>query len=60
MATHQVDRVLEHMDTAMGQLRRSMRGMPVRQQGFKGEHDEAARAVARLTVALSDCRHTIR
>lgn len=60
MARHQLDRALENVDAAMRQLKDSMRGMPVRREGFKGAHDATARAVATLTVALSDSRSALK
>lgn len=59
MANHQVDRVLDEVHDAMENLRRAMRGIPARREGFKSHHDRAAKAVAQLTVALDDARHTI-
>lgn len=56
MAQHQIDRAVDEVDAAMRQLRSSMRGVPIRREGFKAHHDKAARAIARLTVALSDAR----
>lgn len=56
---HQVDRVLDDLNKAMGQLRRAMRGVPARRQAFKANHDRMARRVADLTVALSDSRSVI-
>ncbi|SFJ41506.1 hypothetical protein SAMN05421835_105148 [Amycolatopsis sacchari] len=57
---HQVDRAIEAVDAAMRQLKRSMRGIPARREGFKDHHDRTAKAIARLTVTLSDSRAAIR
>lgn len=56
---HQVDRVLDDIDKAMGELRRAIRAVPARRQAFKANHDRMAREVAKLTVALSDSRSAI-
>ncbi|MDQ0380286.1 hypothetical protein [Amycolatopsis thermophila] len=48
------------MDAAMRQLRQAIKGIPVRREGFKGHHDRMAKAVAKLTVALSDSRSAIK
>jgi uncharacterized protein YukE len=58
--SHQLDRTLDEVDSAMTQLKRAMRGVPVRREGFKSHHDKLAKAMARLTVALEDSRHRIR
>ncbi|GAB3566003.1 hypothetical protein GCM10027445_12110 [Amycolatopsis endophytica] len=60
MAGHQVDRALDAVDAAMRQLRQAIKGIPVRREGFKGHHDRMAKAVAKLTVALSDSRAAIK
>lgn len=59
MAQHQVDRALDTVDAAMRQLRRSLRGIPIRREGFKAHHDRMAKAVAKLTVSLDDSRAAI-
>lgn len=59
MAGHQLDRALSDVDSAMRQLRAALRGVPVRREGFKDVHDSMARAVATLTVSLSDSRSAI-
>lgn len=56
MSQHQIDRAVDEVDGAMRQLRRSIRTVPIRREGFKAHHDKMAQAVARLTVALSDAR----
>ncbi|MEW2508411.1 hypothetical protein AB0878_48930 [Amycolatopsis sp. NPDC047767] len=53
---HQVDRVVEDLDSTLRQLKDAMRGMPVNEHGFKAAHDKAARAVAVLTTELTDAR----
>ncbi|MGC7101606.1 hypothetical protein ACPZ19_43615 [Amycolatopsis lurida] len=58
--SHQVDRVLDEVDTALKQLRRSMRGIPVRREGLKAMHDKMAKSMGSLTVALDDARSTIK
>ncbi|MBK1785586.1 hypothetical protein [Prauserella cavernicola] len=56
---HQVDRVLGDLDAAMTQLKRAMRGIPVRKEGFKTHHDRAARAVGRMSAELQDASTAI-
>lgn len=53
---HQLDRAVDEVDAAMSQLREAVRGIPIRREGFKSHHDRAAKAIAALTVALSDAR----
>ena len=53
---HQVDRVVEDLDSALRQLKVSMRGMPLNQHGFKTAHDKMARAMGTLTTELTDAR----
>ncbi|WP_026452807.1 hypothetical protein [Saccharomonospora iraqiensis] len=60
MAGIQLDRALDNVDAAMRQLRTAVRGVPVRREGFKDSHDALARAVATLTVTLSDSRSAIK
>jgi hypothetical protein len=60
MAHHQVDRALDEMDAAMGQLRRAIRGIPARREGFVASHRKLTTAVGRLTVNLSECRSVIK
>ncbi|MEU4675172.1 hypothetical protein AB0F91_46360 [Amycolatopsis sp. NPDC023774] len=57
---HQVDRVVEDLDTALRQLKSVMRGMPVNQNGFKAAHDKAARAFGVLTTELTDARPALK
>lgn len=57
--SHQLDRVIDDVDTALRQLKRALRGIPVRREGFKDHHDKAARAMARLTTELQDARAAI-
>lgn len=57
--SHQVDRVLDDMADAMKVLKQSLLGVPVRKAGFKRKHDQMARAVASLSVALNDSRAAI-
>lgn len=54
--SHQLDRTLDEVAMAMGQLKRSLRGVPIRREGFKAHHDRMAKAMATLTVALEDSR----
>lgn len=60
MAYHQIDRAIDNVDAAMRQLKASLRGIPVRREGFKSHHERMAKAVARLTVALEDSRAAIK
>ena len=55
---HQLDRTLDEVDRTMRSLREQMRSIPYRREGFKGAHDEFARAMATLTVALEDASVT--
>ncbi|MEU6645495.1 hypothetical protein ABZ863_23485 [Saccharomonospora sp. NPDC046836] len=57
--SHQLDRVIDDVDAALRQLKRSLRGIPIRREGFKAHHDKAARAMATLTTELTDARSTI-
>ena len=52
--SHQVDRVVDDLGTAMRQLKDSMRGMPLAQHGFKAAHDRTARAMGALSTELTD------
>ncbi|RSM80415.1 four helix bundle protein [Kibdelosporangium aridum] len=54
--SHQLDRALDELDNAMKQLKRAMRGVPANREGFRRQHDRAAKEVAALTVALTDSR----
>lgn len=56
MAGFQADRVCEEIDSAMSTLRKAMKGIPIRFQDFKRDHDKAARSVANLTVLITDAR----
>lgn len=56
---HQVDRTLDDLAKAMTQLRNAIKGIPTRHRAFKANHDRMARAVAELSVALSDSRGAI-
>ncbi|MEU8635165.1 hypothetical protein AB0C38_23545 [Amycolatopsis sp. NPDC048633] len=56
---HQVDRVVDDLDTALLQLRESMKGMPLNRNGFKAAHARAARAMGTLTTELTDARAAI-
>lgn len=58
--SHQVDRALDTVSDAMKQLKRSLRGIPVRREGFKSHHDQTAKAVAKLAVSLDDSRAAIK
>lgn len=49
-----VNEVLADLNKSMLLLRDSMKGLPVRAAGFKGEHDALARAVSTLSVDVSD------
>ena len=51
-----VDRIIEDLDKAMRELRRTLRGIPFRAGGFKNTHDNLARDVAHLTVLLDSAR----
>jgi hypothetical protein len=57
--SHQLDRVLDDVDSALRQLKASMRGMPLGQHGLKATHDKMARSVGTLTTELSDARSAI-
>jgi hypothetical protein len=57
--SHQLDRTLDDLVKAMGELRRAMKGVPARRQAFKANHDRMARSVAELVVTLSDSRSAI-
>jgi hypothetical protein len=56
---HQLDRTLDEVDSAMTQLKRAIRGIPVRREGFKAHHDKLTKSMGRLTVALEDSRSRI-
>lgn len=58
--SHQLDRTLDEVAVAMGQLRQAVRGIPIRREGFKAHHDRMAKAMATLTVALEDSRTAIK
>ena len=47
------------MADAMKVLKQSLLGVSVRKAGFKRKHDQMARAVASLSVALNDSRAAI-
>jgi hypothetical protein len=53
---HQVDRALDELDNAMTQLRRAMRGVPANREGFRAQHDRAAKSAAELSVVLTDSK----
>lgn len=55
-----LDRTVDEVAVAMRQLKRSLRGVPIYQGGFKKHHDEMATAMARLVVALEDSRSAIK
>jgi len=55
-----VDRVVEDIDAAMRELKRSLHGIPYRTGGFKNTHDNLAREVAHLTVQLDSARGALR
>ncbi|MBB3051151.1 hypothetical protein FHS23_002174 [Prauserella isguenensis] len=57
--SHQLDRVIDDVDTALRQLRRATRGMPINEHGFRNHHNKAARAMAELTTELIDARSAI-
>jgi hypothetical protein len=52
--SQQLDRTLDDVGKTMRGLREQIKSIPVRRAGFKKTHDEFARAMARLTVALED------
>lgn len=54
--SHQLNLALGEMNTAMKQLRDTLKGIPYRREGFKALHDEFARDVATLTTAMSYAR----
>ncbi|MDX8146506.1 hypothetical protein SK854_30635 [Lentzea sp. BCCO 10_0061] len=54
--SNQLNNALEGMNKAMSALRVSIRGIPVRREGFKAHHDEFARSVATLTTHMSYAR----
>ena len=56
---HQVDRVVDDLGSTLMQLKESMRGMPLNQNGFKAAHDRMARAMGTLTTELTDARTAI-
>jgi hypothetical protein len=51
-----VDRVVMEMDEAMTALQGSLRGIPVRRDGFLADHKALARAVATLHTELRYAR----
>jgi len=55
---HQLDRTLDELGRTMRGLREQVKSIPYRREGFKGAHDEFARAMATLTVALEDATVT--
>ncbi|MBP2474009.1 hypothetical protein JOF53_002881 [Crossiella equi] len=57
--SHQVDRVLADVDTAMSQLKNSLKGIPYRREKFKKIHDDFAKAVAALTVDVNYSRSQV-
>lgn len=50
----QVNQILADLNKSMLLLRDSMKGLPVRSAGFRGEHDALARAVSTLSVDVAD------
>lgn len=56
----QLDRTLDEVSAAMKQLKRCIRGVPIHKDGFKQHHDEMAKAMARLVVALEDSRSAVK
>lgn len=53
---NRVDAAIEEFDKTMRLLRVSLRGIPFRSGSFHKQHDNLARAVARLTVELDTVR----
>jgi len=53
---NKVDRTIDDFDKTMKLLRVSLRGIPWRTGSFHKQHDNVARAVARLTVELDSIR----
>jgi hypothetical protein len=51
-AVNGIDRVTMEMDEAMVALRRSMRGVPVRREGFTADHKGLARVLANLHTEM--------
>lgn len=54
MSTYEVGNAVDHIDKSMTTLRDAMKGIQIRNAGFKKDHDELARAVANYTVLLTD------
>lgn len=52
----QLDRTLDQVSASMRRLKRSLRGVPINRGRFRQQHDETAKAVARLVVAMEDSR----
>jgi hypothetical protein len=59
--SHQLDRLVDDIDTALRGLRESMKGMPMHRTGLslKSTHDKMARAMGTLTTELTDARSAI-
>jgi hypothetical protein len=55
-----VDATIDDMDKSMKLLRSALRGIPFRSGSFRKQHDNLARAVARLTVELDSARGFIK
>jgi len=55
---HQLDRTLDELNRTMRGLREQLKSIPYRREGFKDAHDDFARAMAALTVALEDATTT--
>jgi hypothetical protein len=60
MGTYEAGRMIEEIDVAMSTIRDAMHGIPFGRNGFKRQHDQLARDVAALTVAIDDVRHLLR
>jgi hypothetical protein len=55
-----VDSTIDDFDKTMKLLRATLRGIPLRSGSFHKQHDNLARAVARLTVELDSARGFIK
>lgn len=54
-----VNGAVEDLDSAMKQLRDAIHGIPIRQGSFRAQHDNLARDVAQVLVALETTRGRI-
>ncbi len=58
--SRQVDRTIEGVDTAMRQLRESMRGIPIRSGSFGNTYDRLRHEVGYLVAVLDASRSKFR